>query len=400
MLYNWPMRTHIHPLEKRLVDDKVERAVEIELPTGDRQRLWYRFPQELDEFVTDSLDPFVIGCIFTAMSARAQLVVHANVSPSLIRNLLEFQNYWYAAAPQKYARIEIECDSQVEMERIETDRSICAFTGGIDSSYSIYRHASGLCGQMRRNIEAALFVHGFDIPLSDTASFSRAFELNQNTLEQFGIKLFSLQTNHQELNQDWNFTHGAGIVSSLSFFQKHFSEGVVPATYSYMEIRTPWGSNPISDHLMGSRNFSIFHDGAVWNRGFKLFPLKDWKLGYDRLRVCYSAAEKDKNCGKCEKCILTMLTMLIFKCPLPQSFPTSLCKESFNYIGDLDEIHLAHFENLLHAIPYGLPFKNEIERMVKLNRKRISKDKQKDRTKLHFQLATAKLKEMISKSKN
>ncbi|MBC8000506.1 MAG: hypothetical protein IAF58_21320 [Leptolyngbya sp.] len=318
------------------------------------------------------------------------------MSPSLIRNLLEFQNYWYSVLPQKYGRIEFQCDSQNENPAISEDRSICAFTGGIDSTYSIYRHASGVCGQMKRKIEAALFVHGFDIPLSDKEAYNRAFATNQETLDFFKIKLFGIETNHKELNPDWNYTHGAGIASSLSFFQKHFSEGIIPATYTYPESGLAWGSNPVSDHFMSSRSFSIFHDGAVWGRGFKLIPLKEWKFGYDRMRVCYSAEEKDKNCGRCGKCVITMLTATIFKCPLPESFPHALNKELFDNMDELDEVHLLHLENMSKMYSMVLPFKTQIQRVIKANKQRLEQVSKRERTKFHFQMATEKLKKLIT----
>src|SRR4029453_16782486 len=194
---------HIFPEKQSLEGDAITKAVHIELPDATRKRLWHRFPLELSAYLTDSLDPFLVGSIFMGMRAGHQIRVHGPVSASLIRNLAEFQAYWYCLMPTKYARVDIYADDEREAPPAPPgDRSICAFTGGVDSSYTIYRHTTAMCGRLTRSIEAGLFVHGFDIPLSDGDAFARAARVNAETLESVGVKLFTMASNHRELNEE------------------------------------------------------------------------------------------------------------------------------------------------------------------------------------------------------
>jgi hypothetical protein len=366
------MRTNVFPLEPRKVEGKIELAAEIEMPNGQRDRLWYRIPEELGEQLTASADPFLVAVIFAAMKAKADVHMHGTVSPFLIRNLMEYQAYWYAHMPRKYKRVEIQADAEKETDpNPDLDRSICAFSGGIDSCYTVYRHASGICGKLKRNIGAGLFVHGFDIPLDDEPAFIRAFRANEDTLKSLGIPLFSMQTNHRLLFEEWNETHAAGVASSLMFFKRGFSEGMIPGTYSYVDKSPTWGSNPTSDHLMSTRNFSIFHDGAVWNRGSKLIPLKDWQTGYERLRVCYSNDDKDKNCGRCGKCLVTLLLFNVMRLPVPCSFSEPLSKELIANAKEIDEIHLEALETFCKTSPF-MPFRNELTQLIAANKKRLA----------------------------
>ena len=368
------MRTNIYQLERKKFDGLIEIAAEIELPNGQRNRLWYRVPENLADFVTESAEPFIVGAIFAAMEAKANVQVHGTVSPFLIRNLMEYQAYWYAHLPSKYNRVEINADHERESDlNPDVDKAICAFSGGIDSCYTVYRHASGICGRLKRNIAACLFVQGFDIPLNDDAAFQRAFRTNEDTLKSLGIPLYWIQTNHKELFKDWNETHAAGVGSSLMLFKRSFSEAIIPGTFSYKDDFSTWGSNPISDHLMSTRNFNIFHDGAVWNRGAKLLPLRDWQTGYERLRVCFSNQNKDQNCGRCGKCILTLLLIDAYKVPVPCSFPAPLSKETFAKAMDLDEVHTKAVEIFLENP--NTPFRNEIAQMVSANKKRLKRKK-------------------------
>ncbi len=368
------MRTNIYPLEPKLEDGQIEVSAQIEAPNGNNQRLWYRTSEQYGEQLTGSADAFLVAAIFSAMKNKANVRVHGTVSPFLIRNLMEYQAYWYAQLPGKYNRVEIEAEKETETDvNPDLDKSICAFTGGIDSCYTMYRHASGICGRLKRNIGAGLFVHGFDIPLEDTDSYERAFRTNQDTLKSLGIPLYSMSSNYKELFEEWNETHATGIASALMLFKRGFSEGIIPGTYSYIEQNPTWGSNPVSDHLLSSRNFSIFHDGAVWNRGAKLFPLRDWQTGYERLRVCFSNQKKDQNCGRCGKCIVTLLLIDMHKVPVPCSFPEPLSKETFANAMEMDEVHVEALELFLKN--QAVPYRNEITQLVAVNKKRLKRKK-------------------------
>lgn len=375
LLYKCSMRTNIYPLEPKLVDGKVELSAEIEFPNAERKQLWYRVPEELAQNLTGSAEPYLIAAIFAAMTTKANVHVHGTVSPFLIRNLMEFQAYWYANLPGKYNRVEITAETEAETDVFpDLDRSICAFSGGLDSSFTIYRHASGICGRLKRNLGAALFVHGFDIPLEDEEAYKRAFRTNQDTLKSVGVPLYPLQSNHRLLFPDWNETHAAGIASCLTFFKRTFSEGIIPGTYCYNDLAPLWGSNPTSDHLMSSRNFSIFHDGAIWNRGSKLYHLREWQTAYERIRVCYSNPKKDQNCGRCGKCLVTLMLISMLQLPTPCSFPQALSEEVFEDIEELDEVHLEALESIL-KIGGRLPFREKLSELVEENRQRLKPKK-------------------------
>jgi len=128
--------------------------------------LWYQVPNEDSSLLNSSLDPFVVGTIFRAMIQSTDFVVHGQVSPSLLQNLTEFQAAWTCWNPKRYKEIEII--AQVEQEQPQaqlSDRAISTFSGGVDSCFTVFRHRKGLCGRLRRNLQACLMVHGFDIPL-------------------------------------------------------------------------------------------------------------------------------------------------------------------------------------------------------------------------------------------
>ena len=159
-------KLHLWPQEVNLLDGTVTTSVIIEYPDQSRHCLWYSVPESSNSLITTSCDSFVIASIFTAMSQSTDLIVHGQVSPSLLRNLTEFQAVWACWRPQRYKQIEISAEVEQEQSRVESEeKAIAAFSGGVDSCFTVLRHRRNLCGRLQRNLQAGLMVHGFDIPL-------------------------------------------------------------------------------------------------------------------------------------------------------------------------------------------------------------------------------------------
>ena len=122
-------------------------------------------------------------------------------------------------------------------------------------------------------------------------------------------------------NPDWENTHGAAVASCLMTLQGRYEEGLIASSYTYSQFHGPWGSNPMTDHLLSSKAFDISHDGSGTFRGEKLATIQQWSEGFDNLRVCFSAVERDKNCGVCPKCVMTLIHCRSRRLPVPKSFP-------------------------------------------------------------------------------
>jgi hypothetical protein len=206
---------HVWPEEPREADGAVTLSARVEGPEGVLDPLWFRLPARFAPRGAPSAEPFVASLVFRAMEHGAELVVHGAVSPSLLANLEEFQQVWSAWRPDLFRRVEIRADVEKEPAPAAGNGAVCAFTGGVDSAYTVWRHHAGLAGRGRRKIEAAAFVHGFDVPLSQPEAFARAAGRAQATLESVGLELIQVATNQRQFCPRWDETHGAGIAACL-----------------------------------------------------------------------------------------------------------------------------------------------------------------------------------------
>lgn len=298
---------HIWPQARQTADNTVTISAISEGTEGDRQEFCFRVPLEHLHSVTELADPFVTAMIFPAMRRGTDLRVHGRVSLSLLRSLDEFQAAWRCWRPDRYHTIEVVADEETGEGATASDKVVAAFSGGLDSCFSVWRHTRGDCGRLKRNLKATLMVHGFDIPLQEPDVFSRAADNSRAIVRSVGLDFIPIACNFRAFGGDWEDEHGAALASCLSLFSKGFSAGLIAGSHAYDKLRFPWGSNPLTDPMLSSDSFSIIYDAAAISRIGKAKGVSEWEEAMRRLRVCWQGAFKDRNCGRCLRCIATAL---------------------------------------------------------------------------------------------
>lgn len=297
----------IWPQALQQADNKATISAVVEGPETGRKELWFQLPSEHMISVTERADPLVLATIFPAMRSATSLRVRGSVSHSLLRNLEEFQVAWNCWRPDHYHVVDVIADGEIEEGTTTSDKAIAAFSGGLDSCFTVWRHTRGGCGRSQRNLKAAVMVHGFDIPLHEKDVFSRAAENSRAIVESVGLEFIPMACNFREFGDDWEDEHGAALAACLSLLGKGFSTGVVASSHVYNTLLFPWGSNPLTDPMLSSDSFSIVHDAAGVHRIRKARGIAEWEEAMRLLRVCWQGAHKDRNCGGCLRCIATAL---------------------------------------------------------------------------------------------
>lgn len=310
---------NLWPQPPRKVDDFVQVDAVLECEGFGRRILWYRMPESQACLLSLSADAVTVAAIFAAMRYSDSLHVHGQVSPSLLNNLIEFQTAWSRWCPEKYRVIDISADREAEEEHDGRLDSVMAFSGGLDSCFTAWRHTKGRSGRLIQNISAGVMVHGFDIPVSEQDVFNRAVSNSRYLLNSVGLRALTVATNFRDLGDVWIDSHGAAIASVLHLLKRGFRGGVVASSHVYDAMRYPWGSNPITDPLLSSIRFRVLHDGCGFNRREKAGVVAAWPEAMLGLRVCWQGAQKDRNCGICLRCVATAMCFELEQAPLPTS---------------------------------------------------------------------------------
>ena len=371
-------QTHLWPQEAVEVDGSITVSVTIEYPNEQpRSHLWYRVPAEFGSLLSDSCDPFVVAMILPAMFHSAPLVVHGTVSPSLLQNLEEFQAAWACWRPNLYKQIEITAEVEREAPKPPLEAAIAAFSGGVDSCFTAFRHHASPSRRFQHNLQAGLMVHGFDIPLEDQQAFDGAAKKSKAILSSLGIKFIPITTNYRQVEQklNWVDAYGPAVASSLMLFQNGYTVGLIASAFSYHNLLLPRGSNPITDPFLSSKAFQLVHDGAGYTRLEKIRAIAHWQEARQNLRVCWQGAQKDRNCAQCEKCIRTILGFRVLGLGLPSCFEQDVTDQQILGIRGLTEIQRYDLELILQAAQGSVSgsWVTALEQCISRNRQEAAK---------------------------
>ena len=362
----WPQAIQRH-------GDLVETRVRLEIQGRGQEILSYRLPAEHEASLTESADPFVIGLVFVAMRRGVDLHMHGTVSPSLLRNLEEFQAAWHCWYPERYQRIEIQADTEREELIAPGEVAAMMFSGGLDSCFTAWRHTQGLCGRRRRNLKSAVMAHGFDIPIDEHEVFERAAGNSRQLAASVGLELIPVTCNIRQFEDNWQMTHGTGLASCLHLLRKRFSVGLVAASHVYDRLRFPWGSNSVTDPLLSSASLAIVYDGGEVSRREKARAVAGWDEAMARLRICWEGEQKDRNCGKCLRCVGTAICFAAENKSLPTSIPISSLEAAIGGLNSkqLNPVAVTRLEELLEAARTAgikLPWVMALEYCIQLQR--------------------------------
>lgn len=290
--------------------------------TSDSRELWFDVAKRIEPPAADDCDAYLLGVIMDAMQEGRDVVVRGSVSQTLLSNLVEYQAAWSKWLPSVYTAVEMRPD-RIRDGETPREGAVCAFSGGVDATFSVWRHTQKKFSHRSQDLKCCALVYGFDIPLGHDAEYRDAFDSATRTLQDVGLEPIQIATNYKHVAVTrWEDSFSCALVAALSNFKSFVGTCVIGSSEPYDSLVIPWGSSPITDHLLTAGDFAVIHDGAGHSRTEKVAEIAAWEVGADNLRVCWQGDLKDRNCGECEKCMRTKLNFLAGNHRLPRSLPS------------------------------------------------------------------------------
>jgi hypothetical protein len=198
----------------------------------------------------------------------------------------------------------------------------CFFSGGVDSFFSVLTH--------RNELTHLVFVHGFDVELDDTELRDRVAIEARTAAAELDMPLIEVETDLRETFDrcsDWERYHGGALASVALLLRATLGKIYIAASDPWA-VMVPWGSHPLLDPLWSTDDLTIVHDGSRADRGQKVESFRDEPVALKRLHVCWENPDGAYNCGRCGKCVRTMLDLrmagLLDQCvTLPDNLDTA-----------------------------------------------------------------------------
>jgi 2-polyprenyl-3-methyl-5-hydroxy-6-metoxy-1,4-benzoquinol methylase len=290
--------------------------------------LWYRFPAQQKDFIdTQNGDPFVAAMLLPAMKVGEPLQVTVPVSQKLLRSTRIIQalyHDWDRTLSEVPIRAPVRSPESSLADPQSNVGIFCSL--GIDSFYLLLKN---LTATDQDEITHLIFLHGFDIHYRNFSVFSDLLTNGARVAKMLGKNVLQVATNLREFSDplvDWGrLYHGAALASFGLVLERGFKTIYIAGGHQPRHIH-PWGSHPLLDPLWSTERLRFVSEGCEIGRVEKTRFLAQFPIAMDTLRVCFSNSNNEYNCGRCEKCIRTMICLHIAgalqKCKtFPQQIP-------------------------------------------------------------------------------
>jgi hypothetical protein len=248
--------------------------------------------------------------LFPAMVTGCHLKLQGNVSSRLLSAVPKIQDIFRLWGTEHWSKKYQWVSVKAKARNRNADRAsgvACFFSGGLDAFYTLLEH--------RDEVTHLIFVHGFDIHLTNQTLRARTSHTAREVAKELGKTLIEVETDLRMFSDQlvsWDKYHGAALASIALLFQDRFRKVLIAATNTYA-VLNPWGSHPLLDPLWSTELTEIEHDECEATRTEKAAYISQYELAIEQLRVCYDYENPSStyNCGRCEKCLRTMIDLRI-----------------------------------------------------------------------------------------
>lgn len=280
-------------------------SVEVEyLVNNQRHKVFYR--TNGGALLSGNCESFLAGGILPCMKVGGgQLIAEGEISQKLFSASSTIQDI-YCSWDTSLHRAKITNVIPLSRSKLIKNRVGTFFSGGVDSFYTLLKHQD--------EITDLIFVHGLDIRLNDISLREKASKQIREAAASFGKNVIEIETNIREFLDsfvDWGLLgHGAALAAIGHLLCSTFHRIYIPATHTYAEL-FPWGSHPVLDPLWSSESLQFTHDGCEATRVEKVSLIAKYDIALRTLRVCWENPNSSYNCGRCEKCLRTMINLKV-----------------------------------------------------------------------------------------
>ncbi|MGB8381202.1 MAG: hypothetical protein WCG47_08105 [Dermatophilaceae bacterium] len=284
-----------------------ETSADVDVPGDGTSRIWWRSP-----IIGEPNDNFLLPLtLLVAMRTGHDVFIDGHLSPAMLGRVSGIQDLLRRWDPSLDI---VQVTTSGKRTRPPCGSSPGAgsfFSGGVDSFHTALTH--------RDTLDVLVFVAGFDIRHTRTRLIDRVARANQAAAKDLHLRLVRVATNVRQFSHrylTWAEFHGSAMAATahvLALTRCYHPSSLSPGN------ALPYGSHPDLDAMWSSEGTEIIYDGYEVSRLDKTRVIAASDVARRYLRVCNVRDDEDDNCGRCEKCLRTLVALRIagHRGPLP-----------------------------------------------------------------------------------
>lgn len=327
----------IRNIEGKLNDGQYQIQADVVLETGKiRETIFFSVPAAQKDWIHPEPNAFMVGTAMAAMwKGETRMEIEGGVDPELSARLamaMRLMSHWHKS-PLRPPRIQAP-EAAHPMPDLTKSTTGIFLSGGVDSLAALYWNTRQYQPGDPRRVRVAFFVHGLDVGDPNKQDRPDIWELGIRKLtglcQELGVELVTVKVNLRDLAKNWRFYakwQFASLLAAIAHTASTRIHRCIIAPDNVLEgIQHPHGSHPWLNAYFGADFLQIITgDMEQFNRLEKIRILSQWPLALNSLRVCWNTSaipEGHLNCGRCSKCVRTMLEFLACgKLAQSQAFP-------------------------------------------------------------------------------
>ncbi len=298
-------------------------------------------------------DPVLAACLMPAMSVGGSLVLPGSLSPRLLRTQREYQavqRAWsleWEFQEHPFKEVEVVATARPPEPPRKPGRVAAFFSGGVDSWSTLLDSPE---------ITDLIFVRGIDLLPGSAQHKKLAPQVEERAREVadgLGLTLHLVDTNLRQLSDPlvrWEAYFGCACMAVAHFLAPRFERILIAGAMDH-EVDEPMGVARLIDHLWSTEQLEIVDDGGHYSRVERTRRIADHPLVKRTLRVCWENRGGAYNCGRCRKCLMTMITLEAFGARSGiETFPPDLDLKDVAAIEIKQVVLLTLWEDVLDAV--------------------------------------------------
>lgn len=262
-----------------------------------------------------------------AMKRGMNIHIEGTGSKTTIRNARRMSEIWESWFPERFNTVEVSfqntCHAYEKPESL-TDRDLCFYSGGVDSTYAILRRFQ------EGKSQSLLTIHGMDYGVEEEKCFLELIRKTSPFAGLVGHERLIVRTNVYDayakykinIGREGHLTHIFALAGAGFLHSEHFRNLVVASDHRLDQqfSRFPYGSNLATNPLFCDGETYLLTESSDASRTERIPLLSSSREALASLTFCTNPAKKPDNCGQCKKCIRTKLMFLAATGEVPDIF--------------------------------------------------------------------------------
>jgi hypothetical protein len=212
----------------------------------------------------------------------------------------------------------------VPIQALPAARTASLLSGGVDGLAVLRANRLAYPADHPESVRDCILLFGAndfeftaDGPVAERlAAFERLEGRLRSLASEEDFSLLSVHTNTRLLSGDYtcwtSVGFGAANAAVAHALSRRFSKLLLASDGNGVDP-PPGGAHPLLDRYFSTEAVEIWHEHAPWTRLDKLRLLADWPAALRLMQPCHYVTIPPAgqiNCGRCEKCVRTMLGLL------------------------------------------------------------------------------------------